>query len=163
MAATPRATGTAIVTLPTDEQILITRGFDAPRRIVFRAWTTPDLIRRWWTAGHGEATVTEVDLRVGGAWRYVLVTPDGFEAGFHGVYREIVPDERIVNTEVYEGMPDGEAVVTTTFAEREGGTLLTSLVQHSCREHRDAHIASGMESGLQTALDLLEEVAISLA
>ncbi len=151
------------MTLPTDEQILITRGFDAPRPLVFRAWTTPDLISRWWTAGHGEATATEVDLRVGGAWRYVLVTSTGFEAGFHGVYREIVPDERIVNTEVYEGMPDGEAVVTTTFADRDGGTLLTWLVQHSCREHRDAHIASGMESGMQTALDLLDEVAISLA
>ena len=107
--------------------------------------------------------MTEVDLRVGGAWRYVLVTPTGFEAGFHGAYREIVPDESIVNTEPCEGVPDGEAVVTTTFADRDGGTLLTSLVQHSCREHRDAHIASGMESGLQTALDLLDEVAISLA
>jgi uncharacterized protein YndB with AHSA1/START domain len=73
------------------------------------------------------------------------------------------PDERVVNTEPCEGVPDGEAVVTTTFADRDGGTLLTSLVQHSCREHRDAHIASGMESGLQTALDLLDEVAISLA
>lgn len=164
MTATPRATGTAIVTLPTDEQLLITRELDAPPHLVYRAWTTPELIGRWWTAGHGEAAVTEVDLRVGGAWRYVLVTPDGFEVGFHGVYREIVPGERIVNTEVYEGMPEGEAVVTTTFAGLgEGRTLLTSLVEHSCREHRDAHIASGMESGMQTALDLLEEIAISLA
>lgn len=163
MRATDRATGTAIVTLPADDQILITRELDAPPRLVWRAWTTPDLISRWWTAGHGEAVVTEVDLRVGGSWRYVLVTPGGFEVGFHGVYREIAPPGRLVNTEVYEGMPDGEALVTTTFADLgDGRTLLTSLVQHSCREHRDAHIESGMESGLQTALDLLDEIAISL-
>lgn len=160
----PRATGTAVVSLPADDQILITREFGAPRHLVWRAWTTPELISRWWVAGHGEPTVTEVDLRVGGAWRYVFVTPDGFEVGFHGVYREVVTNERLVNTEVYEGMPDGEAVVTNTFADLGGGrTLLTTLVQHSCREHRDAHIASGMESGMQTGLDLLEEVAIALA
>ncbi len=163
MTVTGRTTGTATVTLPTDEQILITREFAAPPHLVFRAWTTPELIRRWWPAGHGEATVTEVNLRVGGTWRYVMVTPDGFEVGFHGEYREIVPDRRIVNTEVYEGMPDGEALVTNTFTGHDGHTTLTCLVQHSCREHRDAHIESGMESGMQTALDLLEEIAVSLA
>jgi uncharacterized protein YndB with AHSA1/START domain len=155
-------TRTAKVTLPTDEQILITREFDAPKHLVFTAWTTPELIKRWWNARRGEVTVAEVDLRVGGRWRYALVTPDGTEVAFHGEYREIVPDERLVTTEVYEGMPDGEALNTIDFAEQDGRTTLTVLVEHSCKEHRDAHIDSGMEDGLQDALDLLEEVARSL-
>jgi uncharacterized protein YndB with AHSA1/START domain len=156
------SSGTATVTLPTDEQILITREFDAPKHLVYEAWTTPELVKRWWTANRGEATVAEIDLRVGGAWRYVMVTDDGFEVGFHGEYREIVPNERIVSTEVYEGMPEGEALNTVTFTEVDGRTTLTILVQHTSKDHRDAHIDSGMEAGLQDALDLLEQVAVSL-
>ena len=95
------------MTLPTDEQIVITREFDAPRHLVFRAWTTPELVRQWWHANRGEVTVCEIDLRVGGAWRYAMVTHDGFEVAFHGEYREVVPDERIVSTETYEGLPEG--------------------------------------------------------
>jgi uncharacterized protein YndB with AHSA1/START domain len=157
------SSGTAEVTLPTDTQILITREFDAPKHLVFKAWTTPELIRRWWSANRGEVTVAEVDLRVGGTWRYVMVADGGFEVGFHGEYREIVPNERIVSTEVYEGMPDAAAVNTLTFTEVDGRTTMTVLVQHDSQEHRDAHIASGMEAGLQDAMDLLERVAISLA
>jgi uncharacterized protein YndB with AHSA1/START domain len=153
---------TAKVTLPQDDQILITREFDAPKHLVYRAWTEPELVRRWWTANRGEMTVAEIDLRVGGTWRFVMVTPDGFEVAFHGEYREIVPNERIVSTEVYEGMPTAEAVDTLTLAENDGRTTLTLLVQHSSKEHRDAHIESGMEDGLQDALDLLEGVAVSL-
>ncbi len=159
MAVTSRS---ASVTLPTDEQILITREFDAPKDLVYRAYTTPELVRRWWHAKRGEMTVAEIDLRVGGGWRYVMVTPDGFEVAFHGEFREIVPNERIVSTEVYEGMPDAEALDTVTFTEVDGRTTLTILVQHARKEHRDAHIESGMEDGLQDALDLMEEVAISL-
>jgi uncharacterized protein YndB with AHSA1/START domain len=106
--------------------------------------------------------VAEVDLRVGGKWRYVMVTDGGFEVGFHGEYREIIPNERLVWTEVYEVMPDGEAVNTLTLAEADGRTTMTILVQHTSREHRDAHINSGMEGGPQDALDLLEQLAISL-
>ena len=157
------SSGTAVVTLPSDTQILITREFAAPKHLVYKAWTTPELIKRWWTANRGEATVAEVDLRVGGKWRYVMVTEDGLKVGFHGEYREVIPNERIVSTEVYEGMPEGEAVNTVTFSEMDGRTPLTILVQHSCQEHRDAHINSGMEGGLQDALDLLEQLAISLA
>jgi len=156
------SSGTATVTLPTEEQILITREFDAPKHLVYKAWTTPELVKRWWTANRGEATIAEIDLRVGGAWRYVMVTEGGFEVAFHGEYREIVPDERIVCTEVYEGMPEGEAVNTMTLTEEEGRTTLTILVQHTSKEHRDAHINSGMEDGMQDAMDLLEQVAISL-
>jgi uncharacterized protein YndB with AHSA1/START domain len=151
-----------VVTLPTDTQILITRDFDAPPHLVYRAWTTPELVKRWWSAGRGTVTSAEIDLRVGGTWRWVMVTQDGFEVAFHGEYRELVPDARIVSTEVYEGMPEGEALNTMTFTKKNGRTSLAILVQHSCREHRDAHIDSGMEGGMQDAMDLLEEVAISL-
>ena len=152
----------ATVTLPTDEQILITREFDAPKELVFRAFTTPELVRRWWHANRGEVTVVEIDLRVGGEWRYVMVADGGFEVGFHGEYREIVPNERLVSTEIYEGYPDEVAVNTATFTEADGRTTLSILVQHTSKEARDAHIGSGMEPGLQDALTLLEEVAGSL-
>ena len=155
------SSGTAVVTLPTDTQILITREFAAPKHLVYKAWTTPELIKRWWSANRGEVTLAEVDLRVGGKWRYVMIA-EGFEVGFHGEYREIVPNERIVSTEVFEGMPDAEALDTMTVTEKGGRTKLSILVQHQIKEHRDAHIESGMESGLQEALDLLEQVAISL-
>ncbi len=156
------SSGTATVTLPADERILITREFDAPKQLVYEAYTTPELVKRWWHANRGEMTVAEVDLRVGGRWRYVMVTSDGLEVGFHGEYREIIPNERIVSTEVYEGMPEAEAVDTLTFAEVDGRTFLTLLVQHTSKEHRDAHIDSGMEAGMQEALDLLEQLAVSL-
>ena len=156
------SSGTAKVTLPADEQILITREFDAPKHLVYKAFTTPELVKRWWHANRGEMTVTEIDLREGGKWRYVMVAEGDFEVGFHGEYREIVPNERIVSTEVYEGMPGAEAVNTMTLTEADGRTTLEILVQHASKEHRDAHIESGMEAGMQDAMDLLEQVAVSL-
>lgn len=155
--------GSAVVTLPTDTQILITREFNAPRHLVYKAFTTPELIKRWWGGDRGEVTSVEVDLRVGGRWRYVMVANGGFEVAFRGEYREIVPNERVVSTEEFEGMPGAVSVNTATMTERDGRTLLTVLVQHSSQEHRDAHINSGMEGGLQEALDHLEQVARSLA
>ena len=157
------SSGTAKVALPADEQILITREFDAPKHLVYQAFTTPELVKRWWHANRGEMTVAEIDLRVGGKWRYVMIAEGDFEVGFHGEYREIRPNERIVSTEVYEGMPDAEAVNTMTLTEADGRTTLEILVQHASKEHRDAHIESGMEAGMQDAMDLLEEVAVSLA
>src|ERR687895_478711 len=156
------SSGAATVTLPTDEQILITREFDAPKHLVYEAFTTPELVRRWWHAKRGEMTIAEIDLRVGGKWRYLMAADGGFEVGFHGEYREIVPNERIVSTEVYEGMPEAAALNTLTLAEEDGRTTLTILVEHSSKEHRDGHIDSGMEAGMQDAMDLLEEVAVSL-
>jgi uncharacterized protein YndB with AHSA1/START domain len=162
------SSGTATVSLPTDEQILISREFDAPRHLVYKAWTTPELVKRWWSANRGEVTLAEIDLRVGGRWRYVMVTTDGgLEVGFHGEYREIVPNERIVSTEVYEGVPQGEGpeqgtLNTATFTEADGRTTLTILVEAPSKEIRDAIIDSGMEAGMQDALDLLEQVAVSL-
>src|ERR1041385_2181998 len=102
--------GAAVVTLPTRTQVLITREFDAPRHLVYKAWTTPELIRRWWHANRGEVTSVDVDLRVGGKWRWVMLTHSGYECAFHGEYRELVPDQRIVYTEVFEGAPHAEAV-----------------------------------------------------
>jgi uncharacterized protein YndB with AHSA1/START domain len=162
------SSGTAVVTLPTDEQILITREFDAPRHLVYRAYTTPELVRRWWHANRGEVTLAEIDLRVGGKWRYVMVADGGFEVGFHGEYLELVPNERIVSTELYEGTPehvsqeDATTVNTATFTEAEGRTTLTILVQATNKLTRDAIVDSGMEAGLQDAMDLLEQLAISL-
>ena len=156
------SSGTATVTLPTDEQILITREFDAPRHLVYKAWTTPELVKQWWHANRGEVTVAEIDLRVGGTWRYVAVADGGFEVAFHGEFREIVPNERIISTEVFEGVPDAESVNTLTLTEVDGRTRLEVLVQHASKEHRDAQIESGMEAGMQDALDLLEQVALSL-
>ena len=147
---------------PTDTQILIEREFNAPRHLVYKAYTTPDLIKRWWSGDRGEVTLAEVDLRVGGRWRYVMEANGGFEVGFHGEYREVVPNERLVTTEVYEGMPEGEAVVTHTFSEKDGRTTLTILMLLPSQADRDAVINSGMEGGMQEAMDHLEQVAVSL-
>jgi uncharacterized protein YndB with AHSA1/START domain len=132
--------------------------------------TTPELVRRWWHAKRGEVTACEIDLRVGGKWRYAMVTPDGFEVAFHGEYVELVPDERIVTREVYEGLPEGvteeqgSTVNTATFADAgDGRTELTLLIQTTSKAARDAIIESGMEDGLQDALELLEETAQSLS
>jgi uncharacterized protein YndB with AHSA1/START domain len=156
-------TSTATVTLPTDTQILITRRFAAPRRLVYRAWTTPELIRRWWHAERGEVTDIQVDLRVGGRWRYVMLAHGGFEVAFHGEYLEVVPDTKLVTTEIYEAAPDAEALTTAMFADDGDGTMLTLLVEHADQASRDMHVNSGMEDGLQDALRLVEQVAQSLA
>ena len=154
----------ATVTKPADDQILIRRRFDAPPHLVYRAWTTPELVRRWWHARRGEMTVCEIDLRVGGKWRYAMVADGGMEVAFHGEYRDIVPDERLVSTEAYEGAPGAPPTLNTaTFTDAgDGGTVLEVLVQAPSKEVRDMIIASGMEDGLQDALDLADEVARSL-
>jgi uncharacterized protein YndB with AHSA1/START domain len=150
----------AVVTLVGETALQFTREFDAPRHLVYRAWSTPELVAQWWHANRGEITSIEIDLRAGGQWRYAMIAASGgFEVAFHGEYLEVVPNERIVATEIFEGMPDAHATTTATFDERDGRTLLTVLVEHSTRASRDAHIASGMEDGLQDALGLLETVA----
>jgi uncharacterized protein YndB with AHSA1/START domain len=164
----PLSSRTARVTLPTDEQILIEREFDAPRHLVWKAFTTPELVRRWWHAKRGEMTVCEMDVRVGGTYRYAMVTPDGFEVAFHGDYLEVVPESRVVTRDLYEGVPEGvsdedaSTVNTATLTEIDGRTRLTILIQAANKTSRDAIVASGMEDGLQDALDLLEETAVSL-
>ena len=166
---TKTSKGNAVVTLPSDTQILITREFDAPAHLVWKAWTTPELVKRWWHANRGTMQLAEIDLRVGGKWRSVMIAGKDFEVGFHGEYREIVPNEKLVYTEVYEGAPPGPGgaeeatVVTTTFTARADRTLLTTLIDCRTKEVRDIIIDSGMEAGMQDSFDLLEQVAQTLA
>jgi uncharacterized protein YndB with AHSA1/START domain len=152
------------VTLPEDTQILITREFAAPKHLVYRAWTTPELVRRWWSGRRGEMKIVDIDLRVGGKWRYVMVADGGFEVAFHGEYREIVPNERIVTTEVFE-MPGAEPAPETeapvniiTFREANGRTQLEFLVQCPNKELRDIIVNSGMEAGVHEQMEVLEEL-----
>jgi len=165
---TKTSKGSAVLTLPSDTEIMVTREFNAPRHLLWKAWTTPELVKRWWHANRGTCTTTDIDLRVGGKWRWVMVTDSGFEVAFHGEYREIVPNERLVYTEVYEGSPKGEdgweeALNTMTLIETDGRTLVTTLTRTRTKAVRDMIINSGMEAGMQDALDLVEQVAQSLA
>jgi len=150
--------GSAVFTLPSDNEILITREFDAPADLVFEAWTTPDLVKRWWAGERGEVTEAQIDLQIGGRWRWVMTANGGFEVAFSGQYLEIDRPHRLVRTEVFELIPDAEAVSTTTFDEANGVTTLRILGRYPSKEHRDAALASGMEGGLQTSLDELEEL-----
>jgi uncharacterized protein YndB with AHSA1/START domain len=157
----------AKITLPTDEQILVTREFDAPKHLVYRAWTTPELVRRWWAGHRGTTTEVEMDLQPGGRWRYVMKANPGFEVAFHGEYREIVPDEKIVYTEVFEGgppLPDADVPVNTvTFtALADDRTVVHLLTQTTNKALRDVILESGMEVGMQEQLNIIEELANSL-
>ena len=163
--------GSAAVTLPSDTEILITRQFDAPSALVFKAITTPELVKRWWGFDTSVWKVCDIDLRVGGSWRYVVGEGDE-EVGFHGVYREIDAPRRIVSTEAFEGLvamgitddPDSVASVNTvTLEEVDGVTTMSTLVQHVTKEHRDGHINSGMEGGMQVSFDRLEDLVTRAA
>ena len=160
----PATSGTAVLTLPSETEILMVREFDAPPELVFKAYTTPELVKRWWAGKRGNVTVAEIDLRVGGRWRYVMVADGGFEVAFHGEYHEIVPNEKLVNTEIFEGAPEGgAALVTCTFEGLDDGrTRLHMLSSVDSQEIRDTIIATGMEGGAQEGLDLLEQIAIEL-
>ncbi len=130
---------------------------------MWRVWTEPELIRQWWAGQRGTVTSVEVDLRVGGKWRYVMTANGGFEVAFHGEYRELAVGDKLVSTDVFEGAPGAEAVSTATFTEHGGRTTLTLLVRHQNRQHRDMHLNSGMEGGLQESLDLAEQVVRGLS
>ncbi|MCA2218670.1 SRPBCC family protein [Jidongwangia harbinensis] len=163
---TTTTSGTAKVTLPGDNQILITREFNAPRHLVWRAYTTPELVRRWWAGDKGKVTAADIDLRVGGAWRYVMEANGGFEVAFRGEYREIDAPDRLVHTEIFEGLPDPDdhvGVITTTLTEKDGRTHMEMLCAYRDQADRDAVIASGMEGGMQESLDHLEKVAVELS
>ena len=149
--------GSAVITLPSDTEILITRIFDAPAELIFKALTTPDLVKRWWGFETSEWLVCDIDLRVGGEWRYVIRERD-MEVGFHGEYHELDAPHRIVSTEIFEGFPDAGSVNTMTLDEVDGVTTMTTLVQHELPEHRDGQLASGMEGGMQISFDRLEDL-----
>lgn len=146
-------TGTAVVTLPSDLEIKIVREFDAPADLVFEVWTTPEHIRNWWGYPEHPMTVCEMDLRVGGAYRFVAEVPEFGEIAFRGVNKVIDRPRRLVSTEIYEAYPDVEAVNTLTLEESDGVTTMTIVAAYPTKEARDAVIASGMEDGLQVSLD----------
>ena len=154
--------GSAVITLPSDTEILITRVFDAPAELVYRALTTPDLVKRWWGFDTSVWEVCEIDLRVGGQWRYVIKDHD-MEVGFHGEYHELVAPNRIVSTEVFEGFPDAGSVNTVSLDEVDGVTTMTTLIRHETQEHRDMQMASGMEGGMQVSYDRLEDLVRAAA
>jgi uncharacterized protein YndB with AHSA1/START domain len=151
------------VTTPSDREIRLTRLFDAPRHLVFEAMSKPEHIRRWWgRLGEGYSVpVCEVDLRPGGAWRFVNRHPKG-EAEFYGVYREIVPPERVVFTEIFAPYPDARSLVTAVLTEEGGKTRLTVTAEYPSLEVRDIVINTGMANGAAISYDRLEEVANEL-
>jgi uncharacterized protein YndB with AHSA1/START domain len=149
----------ATVELVSDTEILISRAFDAPRDLVFEAMTRPEHVRQWYGCSIMTMTTCEIDLRVGGKWRYVVRMPDGSEHGFHGEYREIVAPARIVSTENYEPIgPSHEMVATVTLEDKGGRTLFKNLVAYPSRQDRDGHLQSGMENGMQESFDRLEAI-----
>ena len=163
MTNTKNRHGSAVVTTPNDTDILIVRQFDAPAEKLFAAYTTPELVKRWYGFESSEWLVCEIDLRVGGRWRYVT-REEGFEVGFHGEYLEIDGPGRLVSTEAYEGIPDPDdnaAVNTVTLDEVDGVTTLTVLCHYPSQEIRDAVIESGMEGGMQVSYDRMEDLVTS--
>jgi uncharacterized protein YndB with AHSA1/START domain len=150
-------TGTLKLTIPTDREIVLTRVFAAPRHLVWDAFTKPELLKRWFGPRGWALVVCEVDLRVGGGFRFVLRGPDGREMGMRGVYREIVPPERSVHMESFDDYP-GESQVTAVFVEEGGQTTLTATVLYPSKEVRDIVIQTGMEHGAAESYDKLAEL-----
>lgn len=154
-------TGTLQVTTPSDREVVLTRVFDAPRHLVFDAFTKPELLKRWFGPRGFSLVVCEVDLKVGGSFRFVLRGPDGREMGMRGVYREITPPERSVHMESFDDFPGVESQVTAVFVEQGGKTTLTATVLYPSPEVRDAVVKSGMEHGAAETYDRLAELLAS--
>ena len=152
------------LTLPSDREVVLTRVLDAPRALVFEAMSKPEHIKRWWgNLGDGYSVpVCEVDLKVGGKWRFVNRHPKG-DAEFYGVYREINSPGRMVFTEIYAPFPDAESVVTATLTDENGKTRLNATSKYPSKQVRDMVLSTGMEQGAATSYDRLDEVAIGLA
>ena len=150
------------VTLPSDREIVMTRVFDAPRELVFKAHVDPTLISQWWGLRSYTTLVDQMDARPGGKWRFVQRRADGSEEGFRGEFREIVPPERFTWTFEWEGLPGHVGVETYTFEEHAGKTTLTATSVFNTLEERDGVIASGMEAGANESADRLEELLASL-
>jgi uncharacterized protein YndB with AHSA1/START domain len=155
---------TVTVATPTDTAIVLTRAFDAPRHLVFAALTKPELLRRWFGARGWNLVVCEVDLSVGGAWRFVSRGPDGDQMSHGGVYREIVPPARLVYTELFDDQSyPGETLITHGFVERSGSTTLTSTLLYASREGRDRVLRYPMARGVTESYERLADVLHELA
>lgn len=163
MTNTVKNMGKLQVTTPSEREIAMTRVFDAPRSLVFEAWTKPELLKRWLgVRGGWTFAVCEVDLRVGGSYRFVWRGPTGAEMGMGGIYREIVRPERLVATEKFdEPWYEGEALDTTTFVERGGKTTATTTVRYASQEVRDAVLKTPMLTGVAESYDKMAEVLAS--
>jgi uncharacterized protein YndB with AHSA1/START domain len=145
------------LTLPSDREIEMTRTFDAPRELVFKAMTDPDLLPQWWGMRGYTTTVDKMDLRPGGAWRYVTRGPESEDA-FRGEYLDIVPPERLVYTFEWEGLPGHILTETVTIEERNGKTFMTDRSVFDSAEDRDGMLQSGMEVGANESMDRLAEL-----
>ncbi len=158
-------TGKMQLATPTDREIVVTRVFDAPRHLVFDAFTRPELLKRWlFGPGGWSLAICEVDLKVGGAYRYVWRHTNGAEMGMGGIHREIVPPERIVATQLFdEDWTGGEAIGTLVLTERDGRTTLTNTIRYSSQAVRDAVLKTPMDKGMAAGYDRLEEMLPSLA
>jgi uncharacterized protein YndB with AHSA1/START domain len=162
MTNTAKNVGRLQVTTPSEREIVMTRVFDAPRSLVFDAWTKPELLKRWLGVRGGTFAVCEVDLKVGGRYRFVWRGPEGITMGMGGVYREIVRSERLVATEKFDDpWYAGEALDTTVFVEEEGQTTVTTTVLYESQEVRDAVLESGMDRGVAESYDTLDELLSS--
>jgi uncharacterized protein YndB with AHSA1/START domain len=152
------------VTTPSEREIAMTRAFDAPRRLVFDAWTRPELLKRWLGVRAGwSMVVCEVDLKVGGAYRFVWRKGPGTDMGMGGVYREVVAPERLVATEKFDDpWYEGEAVGTTVFVEQGGKTTVTTTVRYASQAVRDAVLKTPMERGVAESYDVLAQILASL-
>jgi uncharacterized protein YndB with AHSA1/START domain len=152
-------TGALQITTPSRREIVMTRVFDAPRRLVFDAWTRPELLRRWFGPRGHRLVVCEVDLRVGGSWQFVVRAPDGSEMALRGTYLEVVVPERVVSVEASEcdAQGDAESRGTIVLVEDDGRTTLTHTVLYPSQDVRDAVLASGMEHGVAEGYDKLAE------
>lgn len=152
----------ATVEIVSDTEIVISRTFNAPRELVFEAITDPKHVPNWYGCASMLLVVCEIDLRVGGKWRYVLRMPDGSEHAFSGEYREVMRPSRLVSTESYEPIgPGHEMVATVTLDEKSGRTLFKNRLAYKSKADRDGHLGAGMEKGMQEAFDRLEEVLAS--
>jgi uncharacterized protein YndB with AHSA1/START domain len=160
-----RVNKTLKITTPSDLEITMTREFDASRHLVFDAMTRPEHVRRWFGCEAFTLPICEIDLRVGGAYRFVMRTPDGHESTLQGTYLKIVRPERVVFVEriLMPGFTSDEYQVTSTFDEIGSGTRLTTTILHNSKENRDGHLNSGIENGVAPAYDRLAEVVATMA
>ncbi|OOC54980.1 MULTISPECIES: SRPBCC family protein [Nocardiopsis] len=152
-----------VIVEPGRHDIVVTRSFDAPRDVVYKAMTEPEYLARWWGLKESETVIDRADVRPGGSWRFVERMPDGQEHGFHGVVHDAVAPERFVWTFEYEGMPGHVCLETTTLEERDGRTLYTSVTVFQTVEDREGMVQSGMEYGLRQSMEALDELLATMA
>lgn len=150
------------LTLPSDRELAMTRMFKATAKTLFEVWTKPEHVRKWYGVRSTTVTVCDIDLRVGGAWRWVVAKPDGTEIAFSGKFLEIDPPHRLQRTELFEAVPGSECVVTLTFDEKDGETTLTTHMLFPNKQHRDMCLKSGMELGVKECYANIDRIVASL-